>query len=72
MAVVSGAPPVAGAVSAEREHAEPVRLSQADRSEVARGTLPPGAAPGPIRCVLAAGGLVYVTDGVGSVLTVQP
>jgi hypothetical protein len=58
--------------AASGEPAELVKLSQADLSEVARGTLPPGAAPGPIRCVLAGGGLVYVTDGVGSVLTVQP
>jgi hypothetical protein len=49
-----------------------VRLSQADLSELARGTLPPGASPGAVRCVVAGGGLVYVTDGVGAVYTIQP
>jgi len=41
-------------------------------SEVARETLPPGANPGAVSCVVAGGGLVWVTDGVGSVFTIQP
>ncbi len=49
-----------------------VRLSQDDLSEVARGTLPPGADPGAVECVVAGGGLVYVTDGAGAVSTIQP
>jgi hypothetical protein len=49
-----------------------VELSQADLSEVGRGTLPPGASPGAVSCAVAGGGLVYVTDGVGSVYTIQP
>jgi hypothetical protein len=49
-----------------------VKLSQTDLSEVARETLPPGADPGAVRCVVAGGGLVWVTDGVGSVYTIQP
>jgi hypothetical protein len=49
-----------------------VELSQADLSEVARETLPPGTTPGAVSCVVAGGGLVWVTDGVGSVLAIQP
>jgi hypothetical protein len=49
-----------------------VKLSQTDLSEVARETLPPGANPGAVSCVVAGGGLVWVTDGVGSVFTIQP
>ena len=49
-----------------------VKLSQTDLSEVARETLPPGANPGAVSCVVAGGGLVWVTDGVGSVYTIQP
>ena len=48
------------------------KLSQTDLSEVARGTLPPGANPGAVKCLVAGGGLVWVTDGVGSVTTIQP
>jgi hypothetical protein len=49
-----------------------VRLSQTDLSEVARDTLPPGANPGAVKCLVAGGGLVWVSDGVGSVTTIQP
>jgi hypothetical protein len=49
-----------------------VELSQADLSEQARETLPPGASPGAVSCVVVGGGLVWVTDGVGSVFTIQP
>ncbi len=49
-----------------------IDLSQADLSEAGRATLPLGANPGAVRCVVAGGGLVYVTDGVGAVYTVQP
>jgi hypothetical protein len=49
-----------------------VKLSQTDLAELARETLPPGASPGAVSCVVAGGGLVYVTDGVGSVTTIQP
>ena len=49
-----------------------VELSQADLSEMARETLPPGASPGAVSCVVVGGGLVWVTDGVGSVFTIQP
>jgi hypothetical protein len=49
-----------------------VKLSQTDLSEVAGETLPPGANPGAVKCVVAGGGLVSVTDGVGSVYTIQP
>jgi hypothetical protein len=71
----AGAGAVWAAEAADAAGGEPallVKLSQADLSEVGRGTLPPGATPGPIRCVVAGGGLVYVTDGVGSLFTIQP
>lgn len=61
-----------GAEAAGGEPALLVRLSQSDLSELARGTLPPGASPGAVSCVAVGGGLVYVTDGVGAVYTIQP
>jgi hypothetical protein len=48
------------------------RLSQADLSTVASGTLPAGANPGAVQCVTVGGGLVWVTDGVGSLYKIQP
>ena len=48
------------------------KLNQTDLKTLASGTLPIGANPGAVQCVTVGGGLVYVTDGVGSVLTVQP
>ncbi len=48
------------------------RLSQDDLKTVASGTLPIGANPGAVQCVTVGGGLVYVTDGVGSLYTIQP
>jgi hypothetical protein len=49
-----------------------VELSQADLSELGRATLPLGANPGAVSCAVAGGGLVWVTDGVGSVSTIAP
>ena len=49
-----------------------VRMSQTDLSTITSATLPPGATPGPRGCVTVGGGLVWVTDGVGSLYTIQP
>ncbi len=48
------------------------RLDQTNLKTVASGTLPIGANPGAVQCVTVGGGLVYVTDGVGSLSTIQP
>ncbi len=48
-----------------------MRLSQADL-DIVSGTLPVGADPGAVQCVTVGGGLVYVTDGVGALDTIQP
>lgn len=64
-----------GVWATERSGGEPallVELGQSNLAEVRRRTLPPGASPGAVSCVVAGGGLVYVTDGVGAVDTVQP
>ncbi len=48
------------------------RLDQTDLKTVSSGTLPVGGTPGGVQCVAVGGGLVYVTDGVGSLHTIQP
>lgn len=48
------------------------RLNQTNLATVASGTLPAGANPGAVRCVTVGGGLVWVTDGVGSLYKIQP
>jgi len=48
------------------------RLSQTNLATLASGTLPAGANPGAVRCVTVGGGLVWVTDGVGSLYKIQP
>ncbi|MGD9571520.1 MAG: hypothetical protein AB7V62_06550 [Thermoleophilia bacterium] len=48
------------------------RYSQADLTTVASGTLPTTGTPGGVQCVTVGGGLVYVTDGVGTLYTIQP
>ncbi len=48
------------------------RYSQSDLSTVASGTLPTTGTPGGVQCVAVGGGLVYVTDGVGTLYTIQP
>ncbi len=49
-----------------------MELSQADLRELGRETLPPGSSTGAVNCVVAGGGLVWVTDGVGAVYEIQP
>jgi hypothetical protein len=71
----AGAGAVSATVVADAANARPaalVKLSQADLSQVASGTLPPGADPGAVDCAVAGGGLVWVTDGVGAVYAIQP
>jgi hypothetical protein len=48
------------------------KLDQSNLKTLASGTLPIGANPGAVQCVAVGGGLVYVTDGVGSLTTIQP
>jgi hypothetical protein len=49
-----------------------LRLSRSDLETVTSATLPIGANPGAVQCVTVGGCLVYVTDGVGALLTIQP
>ena len=49
-----------------------VRMSQTDLSTLTSATLPLGATPGAVQCVTVGGGLVWVTDGVGSLYKIQP
>ena len=49
-----------------------MELSRADLRELGRESMPPGSSTGAVNCVVAGGGLVWVTDGVGAVYQVQP
>lgn len=49
-----------------------VRMSQDSLATLASAPLPPGASPGAVQCVTVGGGLVWVTDGVGSLYAIQP
>lgn len=72
---VAGGTGVWTALRADPVNAVPaaiVELDQGTLAELGRATLPPGANPGAVSCVVAGGGLVYVTDGVGAVYTIQP
>jgi hypothetical protein len=49
-----------------------VRMSQDDLATLTSATLPVGTNPGAVQCVTVGGGLVWVTDGVGALYTIQP